>query len=381
MLLFDAHLDLAMNALHWNRDLTRTVAETRAAEVGMEQKGRACGTVALPDMRAGEAGLCVATLIARVSFPGNPLPGYQSPAIAAAVAKGQLAYYRILEEQGELRMITDVAGLEASAAEWGVGDPSRSTITSRSTTGQVDPARAPARDRARMPDGRRIGFILSMEGADPILTPDHLGEWWDVGLRAIGPVHYGVARYAHGTDACGGLTELGRPLLKGMEELGMLLDLTHMCDESFWEALDAFGGRVLASHQNSRTLVPGVRQFSDEQMRAVIERGGVIGAALDAWMLQPDWIRGETTNENLTLEAVADQIDYVCQLAGNARHAAVGSDLDGGYGTEQCPRDLDTIVDLQRLSELLRARGYGEADIAAIMHGNWLRFFREAWSA
>jgi membrane dipeptidase len=218
-----------------------------------------------------------------------------------------------------------------------------------------------------------------MEGADPILTPDHLGEWWDAGLRAIGPVHYGVARYAHGTSACGGLTELGRPLLKGMEELGMLLDLTHMCDDSFWEALEVFGGRVLASHQNSRVLVPGDRQFTDEQLRAVIERDGVIGAALDAWMLQPNWIRGETTNENLTLQSVAEQIDYVCQLAGNARHAAIGSDLDGGYGTEQCPRDLDTIVDLQRIPDLLRAKGYSEADIAAIMHGNWLRFFRDAW--
>jgi membrane dipeptidase len=376
MLLFDAHLDLSMNALHWNRDLTRTVAETRALEAGMTQKGRACGTVALPDMRAGDVGLCVATLIARVSFPGNPLPGYQSPAIAAAVAKGQLAYYHVLEEQGELRMITDAAGLEASASEWGVGDTSTSTSTSTNSP----PTPTPTRVRARTDDRPPIGFVLSMEGADPILTPDHLGEWWEAGLRAIGPVHYGTARYAHGTDACGGLTELGRPLLKGMEELGMLLDLTHMCDESFWEALEVFGGRVLASHQNSRTLVPGVRQFSDEQMRAVIERGGVIGAALDAWMLQPDWIKGETTNEALSLESVADQIDHVCQLAGNSRHAAVGSDLDGGYGTEQCPRDLDTIADLQCLPDLLRARGYAEADIAAIMHGNWLRFFREAWA-
>src|SRR5687767_11520594 len=182
MLLFDAHLDLSMNALHWNRDLTRTVAETRAAEADMQQKGRACGTVALPEMRAGDVGLCVATLIARVAFPGNPFPGYQSPAIAAAVAKGQLAYYHVLEEQGELRMITDAAGLEACAAEWGVG--TASTSTSRSTSKSSIPTPTPTPTRART-DGRPpIGFILSMEGADPILTPDHLGEWWDAGLRA-----------------------------------------------------------------------------------------------------------------------------------------------------------------------------------------------------
>jgi membrane dipeptidase len=166
-----------------------------------------------------------------------------------------------------------------------------------------------------------------------------------------------------------------------MEHVGMLLDVTHLADESFWEALDAFGGRVLASHQNCRALVPGDRQFTDEQLRAVIERDGVIGAALDAWMLQPGWVRGETTNVSLTLEAVADHIDHVCQLAGNARHAAIGSDLDGGYGTEQCPRDLDTIADLQRIPDLLCARGYQAPDIAAIMHGNWLRFFEEVWGS
>jgi membrane dipeptidase len=361
MLLFDAHLDLSMNALQWNRDLTRTVAEIRAAEAGMEQKGRCAGTVALPEMRAGEVGICVATLIARVSHPGNPLPGYASPAIAAAMAHGQLAYYRILEAQGELRMIRDAAELADHVREWGAEGESR-------TKSRIDFA-----------NPTPIGYILSMEGADSILSPDHLGEWWEAGLRAIGLAHYGVSRYAHGTAVCGGLTALGRPLLRGMEQLGMLLDVTHLCDESFWEALEAFGGRVLASHQNCRALVPGDRQFSDEQLRAVIERGGVIGAALDAWMLQPDWVRGVTTNVSLTLEAVVDQIDHVCQLAGTARHSAIGSDLDGGYGTEQCPRDLDTIVDLQRIPDLLRARGYSEADITGIMHGNWIRFFREVW--
>jgi membrane dipeptidase len=107
----------------------------------------------------------------------------------------------------------------------------------------------------------------------------------------------------------------------------------------------------------------------------------VIGCALDAWMLSPNWIRGETTPEatGLTLEAYVDQIDYICQLAGTARHAAIGTDLDGGYGIEQTPQDLDTIADLQRLPAMLRGRGYAETDIEAIFHGNWLRFFRSAW--
>jgi membrane dipeptidase len=351
MLVVDAHLDLSMNALHWNRDLMRSVPETRRAEAAMREKGRAAGTVAFPEMRAGNIGVSVVTLIARASFPGNPLSGYANQEIAAAVAHGQLAYYRILESQGVCRMLTDAAGLVAHVQEWEANGAERTPL----------------------------GFILSMEGADPILSPDHVAGWWEAGLRAVGLTHYGMSCYAHGTAAEGGLTERGRPLLDALAAVGMIVDLTHLADQSFWEVLEAFPGRVLASHQNARALVPGCRQFSDEQLRAVIERDGVIGAAFDAWMLQPNWTRGLTTNATLTMEAVAEQIDYVCQLAGNARHAAIGTDLDGGYGTEQCPNDLDTIADLQKIPDLMRRRGYSEADIRAIMHGNWLRFFEEVW--
>src|SRR4051794_31557190 len=171
MLLFDAHLDLSMNALHWNRDLTQTVAAIREAEAGMEQKGRCVGTVALPDMRAGEVGICVATLIARVSRPGNPLPGYHSPEIAAAVSHGQLAYYRILEAQGEIRLIRDAAGLAEHVARW-ENSPQRH--------GDTENDKDERKSGTASSDGRPIGVILSMEGADPILSPDSLGEWWDV---------------------------------------------------------------------------------------------------------------------------------------------------------------------------------------------------------
>ncbi len=218
-----------------------------------------------------------------------------------------------------------------------------------------------------------------MEGADPIVWPEQVDSWWEDGLRVISLSHYGVSAYAHGTETEGGLTGLGKSLLQGMEKVGMILDLTHLADQTFWEALEIFPGPVLASHNNCRALVPGDRQFSDDQLRAIIERGGVIGVALDAWMLYPGWIKGQTPSSVVSLEAVADHIDHICQLAGNARHAGIGSDLDGGYGTEQCPHDLDTIADLQKIADLLRKRGYSEADVEAIMYGNWLRFFQETW--
>ncbi|MCB0099439.1 MAG: dipeptidase, partial [Caldilineaceae bacterium] len=224
-----------------------------------------------------------------------------------------------------------------------------------------------------------LGFVLSMEGADPILTPDQLGYWVEQGLRLLGPTHYGPGRYAGGTGVESGLTELGPPLLREMSRLGVLLDMTHFSDRSFWEALEHYEGPVLASHNNCRALVPHQRQFSDEQLRVIFQRNGVIGAAFDTWMLQPGWVVGQTTNEKVTLDTVVDHIDYICQLAGNSRHAAIGTDLDGGYGREQSPSDLDTIADLQKLGGLLAKRGYNDADIAAILHGNWVRFLSDAW--
>jgi len=261
-------------------------------------------------------------------------------------------FYRIMESEGHLRMLRDGPALESHLAEW-------------QRTGGC---------------GTPLGFILAMEGADPILEPSQVELWWERGLRVVGPVHFGVSYYAHGTGAPGGLTPKGRDLLRAMESVGMILDVTHLADESFWQALDAYHGPVLASHHNCRSLVPGDRQLTDEQIRALVERGGVVGAAFDSWMLHPGYVFGQTDNSLVSIERVIDHIDHVCQLAGNARHSAIGSDLDGGFGTEQAPRELNTIADLQQIPLLLRQRGYKETDVEDIMHGNWLRFFEQAWA-
>jgi len=355
-LIFDAHLDLAMNALEWNRDLTRPLAELRASEAGKQDKpDRANGTVSLPEMRRGGVGICVATLIARVEHNAySPVPGWRSPAQAWAQTQGQLAWYHAMAEAGEMVEIRDANGLERHLMRWHATDATESTP---------------------------IGYVLSLEGADSILSPDQLAQAWEQGLRAIGPAHYGPGVYANGTDASGGFNARGRELLQEMDRLGFILDATHLCDDCFWEALDRFQGPVWASHQNCRRFVPHMRQFSDEQIKALIARGAVIGAALDAWMLTPGWVRGQTTPQsaNLWLERYVDHIDHVCQLAGNARHAGIGSDLDGAFGCEQTPADLNTIADLRRIPDLLAARGYPAVDVNSILHGNFIQFLQREW--
>ena len=354
MLLVDAHLDLAMNGVLWNRDLTLSAHETRAIErdAGMTQKGRGVGTVGFPDLRRGEVGLVFATVIARKNHGQNSDIDFRTPEIAYAQAQGQLALYRELERQKVIRLIRT----RGDMAEW-------------RRAWDADPATAP------------FGFVLLMEGADPIVEPDQARLWWEDGLRMVGLAHYGPSAYAFGTGSAGPLTDKGRALLAAMDDLGMAQDVSHLTDESFHEALDRFHGPVLASHSNCRALVPGDRQLSDDMIRRLVERDGVIGAVMDAWMLEPGWVRGVTTPERVTLASVVDHIDHVCQLAGNARHAAIGTDLDGGYGTEQTPNDLDTIADVQRITDLLRERGYTQADIELVMHGNWERWLRSALPA
>jgi membrane dipeptidase len=355
MLIFDGHLDLSMNAVEWNRDLTQPLATVRAREAEMTDKvDRGLNVCTFPEMRRAQIGICIATQIARYVEPNNSLPGWHSPEIAWAMTQAQLAWYRTMEEAGQLVQIVDAAGLNRHVALW-----------------QDNPT-------ADTP----IGYILSLEGADSILSPRHLERAYGYGLRAIGPAHYGPGRYSPGTGAEGGLTELGRDLLRQMHELGIVLDVTHLTDDAFWESLEIYDGPVWASHNNCRALVPNQRQFSDEQLKALIERDAVIGAVFDAWMMHTGWIRKKTTPKqaDLRIERIAEHIDHICQLAGNARHCGIGSDLDGGYGTEQTPLDLQSIADLEKLDSILANGGYSLSDREGIMHGNWIRLLNEIWN-
>ena len=350
--IIDIHLDLSMNAIEWNRDLTQSVLQINAQEKDLIDKpDRGKATVSLQAMREGNIGFCVATQIARYVKSNNPLPGWNSPAQAWAQTQGQLAWYRAMEKAGEMIQIIDKKGLQNHLDLWSSSEPNKP-----------------------------IGYLLNLEGADSIVTLDHLHRAYKQGLRAIGPAHYGPGTYAHGTNSEGGLGTKGKELLNEIEKLNMILDVTHLCDQSFWEAIDHYNGKMWASHSNCRSLVPNQRQFSNLQIKELIARKAIIGMAFDAWMMIPKWQKGisDPKKSGLVIETIIDHIDHICQLSGNSNHIALGTDLDGGFGKEQCPYDLETISDLQKMDVLLKKRGYSENDIQKILNQNAINFLMGA---
>ncbi len=355
-LIFDCHLDLSMNAMDFNRDQRWTQEHLRRSEL-IHNDGlvfRTRNTVCLPEMRRGRIGVCVATQISRYSPRFGVMPGWRSPEQAWAHTQGQLAWYRVMEECGEMVQLRTWPEVEAHAERWRTATPD---------------------EAAKLP----IGYLLSLEGADSILSWKHLERSRADGLIALGPVHYGPGIYGHGTDDAGPLTPRGRELLKEMERLRIILDVTHLCDESFWDALEHYSGPLWASHSNSRVLANWNRQFTDEQFRELFARGAVIGMAFDAIMMVHGWAhkRSRPQDFDLRLEKICEHIDHICQLAGNTSHVGIGSDLDGGFGTEQTPLDLDSIAELANLTEPLSRRGYSAADLEAIFSGNFLRFLKQ----
>lgn len=353
-LILDSHLDLGFCALQINRDLTQPAKTVRVADSEPTMRSFGSCTTTFPELHRGHVGIVFGTVMSRID-PNDQWTGtgMYDQTQCHGIGMGHYSVYKAMERDGIITQIHTIADLDASIDAW----------------------KNPQADTP-------IGLVLAMESADPILDPEQVPFWYDLGLRIVSISHYGTSSYCHGTGTEGGLLDRGRPLLDALKEAGIIVDLTHTTDQAFWEILDHYDGPVAASHHNCRALVPGQRQLTDDMIKAIVERGGVIGAAFDAWMLDPDWKRetpcwAQTTQA--TLETVVDHIDHISQLVGNANHSGIGSDLDGGFGQEQSPRDLNTIADLQRIPDILETRGYSETDIANVMSGNWIRLLKDVW--
>ena len=334
MLVVDAHLDLAYNALR-GRDVLRPAAEQAADEEGIP-------TVGLPDLRAGGVGLICATIFCEPAV--GPKPGYRTPEEAHDVARRQMAWYAAHRDGGRVQFVTtpdDVAAVEAPTA----------------------PGAAP------------LNAILLLEGADPLRTPDDVPGWFDAGLRIVG-LAWKRTRYAGGTGAPGPLTAEGVEMVRALDRHRIIHDLSHLAEESFWQLLDLSDGPVMASHSNCRAFVPTDRQLSDDMIRAIAARGGVVGINFfDKFLLLPP---DEYGKRRATLADVVRHIDHVCQLAGDARHVGIGTDMDGGLGRNEIPEEIQSSADLPRVAEALCRADYSDDDVARIMGANWANFFRKS---
>lgn len=357
MLIVDAHEDIAYNMVAHGRDYTRPAQETRAMERDDTQASAAKSScmLGLPEWLAGHTGIIFATIFAmparRKISGAEQASAYTTPQEAFIQGMQQLdLYYRLADENPHFALVRTQRELDGVLATWKEGAPE---------------------------DKRQIGLVILMEGADPIVRPQDVERWHERGLRIVGPAWLAGTRYAGGDSAPGPLTDEGKRLLRTMLDFNMILDVSHLSDRACLEALGRYDGPVIASHSNPRALVPGDRQLSDDMIKTLLARDGVIGICMMNSMLQRGWQQGDR-KDVVTLAHVVAAMDYICQMAGDAQHVGLGTDFDGGFGAESAPAELDTVADLGRVADALKARGYARAEVEAIMSGNWLRQLRRA---
>ncbi len=352
MIVVDAHQDIAYNALNLKRDYTRSALEKRRLERG---KGWPVPVLGLPDALLGRVGVVFATLFvapasSQWSAPWDE-PRYTTPEEAHRYAMQQLDYYhRLADSDDRIALIRDQSDLDEVLATWEEGTETKD---------------------------HKQGLVILMEGADPVVEPTRFEEWYERGVRLVGTA-WTQTRYSGGTGAPGPLTELGHELLDVLADYNAILDLSHMSEQAFLQSLDRYEGPIIASHSNPRSFYDSDRNLSDEMIRRLADRDGVMGIVLFNRFLSDSWHRGDAP---VPLSVVVEAIDYVCQLTGHIRHVGIGSDFDGGFGAESTPEGLDTVTDLWNLGTALRERGYSDADIEAVLGGNMLRKLRQSLRA
>lgn len=350
-IIVDAHEDIAWAGLALGRDYLRSARETRRLEEGTDavRRNGHC-MLGLPEWLEGRVAVICGSVYITPRAAGMTDWDPQSYADAEEAyrrANEQLDYYeRLAERSKRVRLVGRRADLEAVLASWDGESP-------------------------------QVGIIPALEGADPIRRPEDVEYWHGRGVRMVALAWAAGSRYAGGNRAPGPLTDAGRALLETLAESGMVLDVSHLAEEAFWEVVDRYEGLVVATHSNPRALVPGPRQLSDQMIRALAARDGVIGIIPYNRFLVPDWSFTDG-KEAATLQDVAAAIDHVCQVVGDAAHVGLGSDFDGGFGAEAAPLGIDTVADLSKIADALAERGFAESDIAAVISGNWLRVLRAA---
>jgi len=353
-IIVDAHADLAYNMLKYGRNYTRSALETRRLEVGSATviDNEDC-IIGWPDYQRGQVAVIFSTIYAtpaRWSTSENKSQVYKTFDEAHILYHEQLMIYHRMTDSApdKFRLVASSRDLNLILDHWNSPSPSES--------------------------GHPVGMVVLMEGAEGIRNLSELDEWYELGVRLIGPAWVGT-RYCGGWKEPGPLTADGRKLLSAMADHNFILDLSHMDEQAAVEALDIYRGPIVGTHGNCLSLMPNSnsnRHFSDGVIEGIIERDGVVGVVPYNSYLKVGWVVGRNERSEVPLDYVANHIDHICQIAGDALHAGIGSDFDGGFGLQSVPPEIDTIADLQNLVSLLDVRGYNQTDIANIFSGNWL---------
>jgi len=383
-LLIDAHQDLAWNMLSFGRDYTRAAAEIRQIEretrsIAPEKNGDT--TLGWPDYQRGRVAVVFSTLYvapAKQKMGDWDTEFYRDYNEAHALYMKQVDLYHRLTDThpDKFRLIQNQIGLKNLLTQWEAADQRGSgTVKQRNSETVGQPTNEPSTQPTPP-----VGLVILMEGAEGVREPAELEEWWARGVRLIGPAWAGT-RFCGGTREPGPLTPDGYALLEGMASVGFTLDLSHMDAEAALQALDTYPGTIIASHANAAALLkdfPTNRHLPDPVIRGLIEREGVIGIVPANGFLKVGWQHKlGSRKEEVTLQHVVAHIDYICQLAGDAKHVGIGSDFDGGFGLQAVPAEIDTIADLQKLAPRLAEKGYSDADIANLFGLNWQRILEK----
>jgi membrane dipeptidase len=348
-MLIDAHLDLAYNAMA-GYDPRLPLEEARETPAGRRAVARGeTPIVSLPALREGGIGLVFGTLFVLPHNAPGDLDGetYASAEEAYRIATRQAEWYHSLRDDGLIRLLGGRSDLADHVAQ-----------------------------QASDPESSPLGVVLLMEGADPIREPAELEMWLERGVRIVGPA-WTATRYSGGTGMPGPLTLAGRDLMAELNRTGAALDTSHMAEESFWQALRIFTGSVIASHSNCRRLVPTDRHLSDDMIRAIVDRDGVVGIVLFNAFLDARWVPGDSRSA-VRLETAVRHIEHVCEIARDIQHVGIGTDFDGGFGFEGIPAEMRSCADLRLLGQALQEAGWREDEAAAVLGGNWLRWLEEA---
>ncbi|RPI84804.1 MAG: hypothetical protein EHM41_12415 [Chloroflexi bacterium] len=377
MYIIDAHEDLAYCILTFGRDYTLSTAETRRLEAGTPIPERTGDTLlGYPDYVQGRVAVVFATLFAAPWEPrivGWEKLVYRDIEEAHRLYWKQLEIYqRLTDEHPDLfRLVLNSKDLDETLQKWQDFDLLQAVET-KVERDEEDQDTGEKEDITTKPSGPPVGLVVLMEGAEGVRNLGELEEWWQGGVRIIGPAWKGT-RFCGGTDQPGPLTREGYALLEAMAAIGFGLDLAHMDETSAMQAIDAYPGTILASHANAKALLKEAetnRHLTDCVIQGLLERDGIIGVVPGNSFLKAGW-RKEDGRGIVSLQDVVTQIDYICQMAGDALHVGIGTDFDAGFGWQKVPVEIDTIADLHKLGPLLAEKGYTQEDIAAILGGNW----------